>query len=73
MVSEYDGLILDVLKDGRKSVPEMVDRLYPNIPSWDRSTKVSRIYHRCKKRLLKDGKIRRVEEDGVVRWELVTA
>ena len=55
MVSEYDGLILEVLKDGRKSVPEMVDRLYPNIPSWDRSTKVSRIYHRCKKRLVKDG------------------
>lgn len=72
MVSEYDGLILEVLKDGRKSVPEMVERLYPNIPSWDRANKVSRIYHRCTV-LEKDGKIRRVEEDGVVRWELVTA
>ena len=47
MVSEYDGLILEVLKDGRKSVPEMVERLYPNIPSWDRVNKVSRLYSRC--------------------------
>ncbi len=72
MVSEYDGLILEVLKDGRKSVREMVEKLYPNIPSWDRDTKVHYLYRRCIY-LEKEGKIRRVTEGKILKWELVTA
>jgi len=72
MVSELDPLIKECLKDGRKSVAEMIDRLYPNIPSWDRTDKRNRLATRCGK-LYKDGDLVRKEIDGVIYYELAVA
>ena len=72
MVAELDPIIKECLKDGRMSVAEMLDKLYPNIPPWDRDTKVHYLYRRCIY-LEKEGKIRRVTEGKILKWELVTA
>jgi hypothetical protein len=52
------------------SIPEMIAKLWPNLPSWDRPTKISRLSRRCNK-LVKDGEMRKFEENGVLYWELV--
>lgn len=72
MVAELDPIIKECLKDGRMSVAEMLDKLYPNLPSWDRTDKRNRLATRCGK-LCKDGDLIKREIDGVVYWELVTS
>jgi len=72
MPSELDPIIKELLKDGRMSIPEMLDKLYPNIPSWDRTDKRNRLATRCKK-LCKGGDLIKIEEHGKVYWELAVA
>jgi len=70
MGSDLDPIIKECLKGGRMSIPEMIAKLWPNLPSWDRPTKISRLSRRCNK-LVKDGEMRKFEENGVLYWELV--
>lgn len=70
MSSYMDPLIREVLKDGRMTCPQILDRLYPSIPPWDRGYKRSALLQRCRK-LTEQGDLKRTEEDGQVYWELV--
>lgn len=69
-MNDIDIKILDLLRiNGRMTVPQLLDAIYPNAPDYKKSTLRSKLYTKCKNLMLYHY-IDRVEDGKQVLWEV---
>ena len=68
-LNQLDTLVIDALnKYGRLTVPQLTDKIYPDTPNWDRTSRYSVLYHKMDT-LQKFGYVCKEVEGKKVYWK----